>query len=594
MSAEPRALKECDIIMKGGITSGVVYPKAILGMSEHYRFRSIGGTSAGAIAAVITAAAEYNREGGGYRTIERIPGEIQTRLQALFQPSAKLRNVFEAALLVMAGRKSAAAGKLLLGNWMYFTAGLVAFVLLAILALACGSYLGAFLLLLIGVAVGIGVLLWAVVTRTLRDVVADDFGFCPGPTQPGHDEPGLSNWLAEKIEVAAGRMTEGGAVPERPLTFGDIWLGQDKQGGADKRRIDLRMMTTNLSLRRPNALPSMDGNHYFKADEFARLFPEWVVTYLVTRAQENAIARKLDDPKEEDDPPGFHRLPANGDLPLIVAARMSLSFPILFTAVPLYRRDYPHENKAAGEIIMERMLFSDGGLSSNFPVHFFDSLLPSRPTFGVSLEEFDERNPNRRVRLGMKAGSGIWLDHLTIATLPAFLMSLINTAKDWQDRLQATLPGYRERITSIYLKGSEGGLNLTMDGATIKTLVGFGERAGGLMTGTVLSPQDKAPFDFDDHRWRRYLVAFARLEETLQQAARSWNHPSDPTRDFIKTYMAAPGSYKDSPAEWREKVFERFDALMQNVGKWPDKPLRDENEKYIPRPKTHMRITPVP
>ncbi len=84
-------LKDCDIIMKGGITSGVVYPRAILRMSEHYRFRSIGGTSAGAIAAVITAAAEYNRDGGGYDTIAKIPGEVQSKLQTLFQPAPPLR-----------------------------------------------------------------------------------------------------------------------------------------------------------------------------------------------------------------------------------------------------------------------------------------------------------------------------------------------------------------------------------------------------------------------------------------------------------------------------------------------------------------------
>jgi predicted acylesterase/phospholipase RssA len=64
MTTSGARLAECDIIMKGGITSGVVYPKAILRMSKQYRFRSIGGTSAGAIAAVITAAAEHNRNGG--------------------------------------------------------------------------------------------------------------------------------------------------------------------------------------------------------------------------------------------------------------------------------------------------------------------------------------------------------------------------------------------------------------------------------------------------------------------------------------------------------------------------------------------------
>jgi NAD-dependent SIR2 family protein deacetylase len=36
-------LKECDLIMKGGITSGVVYPQAVLALKDKYRFRNIGG-----------------------------------------------------------------------------------------------------------------------------------------------------------------------------------------------------------------------------------------------------------------------------------------------------------------------------------------------------------------------------------------------------------------------------------------------------------------------------------------------------------------------------------------------------------------------
>ena len=47
---------ECDLVMRGGITSGIVYPRAIAKLAETYTFRSIGGTSAGAIAAAATAA----------------------------------------------------------------------------------------------------------------------------------------------------------------------------------------------------------------------------------------------------------------------------------------------------------------------------------------------------------------------------------------------------------------------------------------------------------------------------------------------------------------------------------------------------------
>ena len=57
-----RPPKQCDLIMKGGVTSGVVYPPAILELAKDYRFRSVGGTSAGAIAAAAAAAAEYGRE----------------------------------------------------------------------------------------------------------------------------------------------------------------------------------------------------------------------------------------------------------------------------------------------------------------------------------------------------------------------------------------------------------------------------------------------------------------------------------------------------------------------------------------------------
>ena len=55
---------ECDLVMRGGITSGIVYPRAIAKLAETYNFRSIGGTSAGAIAAAGTAAAAYGAKRG--------------------------------------------------------------------------------------------------------------------------------------------------------------------------------------------------------------------------------------------------------------------------------------------------------------------------------------------------------------------------------------------------------------------------------------------------------------------------------------------------------------------------------------------------
>ena len=55
---------ECDLVMRGGIASGLVYPHAIAKLAEVYDFRSIGGTSVGAIAAAGAAAAGIGRQNG--------------------------------------------------------------------------------------------------------------------------------------------------------------------------------------------------------------------------------------------------------------------------------------------------------------------------------------------------------------------------------------------------------------------------------------------------------------------------------------------------------------------------------------------------
>src|SRR3954468_21743713 len=70
----------CDLVLTGGVTSGVIYPSAAVELARHYRFRSIGGTSAGAMAAALTAAAEYRRRSGGggigFQMLAQVPHEL--------------------------------------------------------------------------------------------------------------------------------------------------------------------------------------------------------------------------------------------------------------------------------------------------------------------------------------------------------------------------------------------------------------------------------------------------------------------------------------------------------------------------------------
>lgn len=110
--------RNCDVVMKGGITSGIVYPEAIHELSRRYRFRSVGGTSAGAIAAAGTASAEVGRRRGDATAFNRfatLPMQLSepvrpggsSRLFSLFQPQAATAPIYHS--FVAAGSRQAHA-----------------------------------------------------------------------------------------------------------------------------------------------------------------------------------------------------------------------------------------------------------------------------------------------------------------------------------------------------------------------------------------------------------------------------------------------------------------------------------------------------
>lgn len=94
----------CDVVMKGGITSGVTYPKAVCEIASAYELRNIGGTSAGALAAAAAAAAEVGRDiqGAGFARLATLPGRLsaipksqsKSVLFNLFRPSGPTRPLF--------------------------------------------------------------------------------------------------------------------------------------------------------------------------------------------------------------------------------------------------------------------------------------------------------------------------------------------------------------------------------------------------------------------------------------------------------------------------------------------------------------------
>jgi predicted acylesterase/phospholipase RssA len=590
--ANPTAV--CDIIMKGGITSGVVYPLALTELARQFRFAQVGGTSAGAIAAAAAAAAEYGRHapGAGFARLAKLPAEVGEILFSLFQPTPALKPAF--SILVAATGNGGTMTKVMrvggaaLAGFPFAAApGSLPGLLIVVagwwysnLALAL---LGV-LLLLIGVILGVGFYIYRAVSKGIPD---NDFGLCPGKTQPGNSTPGLSDWLADLIDEIAGRDPK--KAP--PLTFGD--LSPAVEAGAPGHKITLLMMTTNLTLRRPYTLPFSEKIYAFRLADFERLFPARITAYLTAHCE------KVDDQTGEYH--DLYKFPEPENLPVIVATRMSLSFPVLFCAVPLYARDFTFASEAE-RARWRKNLFSDGGLSNNFPIQFFDRMLPNSPTFGITLDDFNEKrvpedisehyppnDPHSRVWLPKttSAGSGMLIPGEPLHGIPAFFSRLLDAAMSWQDNLQSTLAGDRDRIVHVGLKSDEGGLNIAMPPQLVLRLGEYGAQAG-------MDMRDE--FDLDEHRWRRFLVAMDRMDHTLDEIAAAYNGQGgiESFAAFLNRYPNPP-----NPVSYKEAARDHLETLKSRVADLADLSRRWEAELQIPdaelpHPKTDLRITPRP
>jgi hypothetical protein len=589
--ANPSAV--CDVIMKGGITSGVVYPLALTELAKQFRLSQVGGTSAGAIAAAAAAAAEYGRHapGGGFVLLAKLPAEVGKILFSLFQPTPALQPVFNIAVAAIGNDSTATkVMRVISAALAGFALAAAAGALPGLLILVAGWWyanpalaLLGLLLLLIGTLLGVAFCLYRAITTGIPD---NDFGLCPGKTQPGNSTPGLSDWLADMIDDIAGRDPK----KDPPLTFGDLSPADD----AGRHKISLRMMTTNLTLRRPYSLPFNEKVYAFRLADFERLFPARITSYLAAHCE------KVDDSTGEYG--DLYKFPEPENLPVIVATRMSLSFPLLFCAVPLYARDFTFASEAE-RAKWRKHLFSDGGLSNNFPIQFFDRMLPNSPTFGITLDDFSEKrvpedirkqypkdnDPHQRVWLPKttSAGSGVLIPGEPLQGIVAFFSRLIAAAKDWQDNLQSTLPGYRDRIVHVGLKSDEGGLNITMPPELVSTLGSYGAQAGVDM---------RDEFDLDEHRWRRFLVAMDRMDHTLDEIAAAYTGQGgiESFAAFLNRYPNPPNpvSYKDAARDHLETLKTRVADLAELSRRWEAQLQIPDAE--LPHPKTDLRITPRP
>jgi predicted acylesterase/phospholipase RssA len=544
-----RPLLECDLVLKGGITSGVVYPQALASLAQDYRFRCIGGASAGAIAAGFAAAAEYRRQAvgdpGGFTLLHDLPKVLgastngKTLLFELFQPQAQYRPLFR-FLAAFARQKNArlTARLVLIAEralssfpWRACTGAAAGLAVAALIGWVGRHFqspvgvvsfaAGALLLALLGAAIGALSGIWRAVTA----LPLNGFGLCRG-----YDETGggvqLTSWLHEQIQGAAGLPVES------PLTFRDL----------GSRGVTLKVMTSNLGYRAPHTVPFAEGDAwpFYDPRSWSALFPREVMRQLIAASERcladakkaaPTFAKTIELVKEKQ---GLLVLPKE-DLPVLVAVRLSLSFPILLSAVPLAFVDLPE--RGAGEA--RWCWLSDGGISSNFPVHFFDAAIPGRPTFAINLEEVEEDFPGPFTWVAKKNRDGLvrpWVEvraNRSFSSLLGFLLAIFDTMQNWRDNSRLRLPGYRDRVAAVRLKPSEGGLNLNMTGTQIGELAERGREAAEMLA-AHFGPAGAAGVEttWENHRWLRLLSTLSGMEKLLEEFEAAWQAPSPFARSY--------------------------------------------------------------
>ena len=598
--------KYCDLVMKGGVTSGIVYPLAVQKLSTKYWFKNIGGTSAGAIAAGVTAAAECRRrrrKGAdfGFERVAKIPEELagDSFLLSLFRPDPATKRIFEVVLAAMSAKQAnksvwmAVIGRLLVNFFGPFSFALLLVVIPAVLLAFYlgGSWIPYVVIVLLGCLIAVPYfVLRSAVTEATRSLLKNCFGFCSGFDEKASTRmPPLTNWLYSLLNEISGQATGV------PLTFGDLWaapayeresapVNEFRCAEHSERAINLEVMTTNLTYGCPVRIPFDTKGYYFRSADWDKLFPAEVVGWMTTKQDPHARPARTASGEQ------LVPLPEMRDLPIIVAIRMSLSFPILLSAVPLYSVDYSLKKNAGvaadQPIVAEPCWFSDGGISSNFPIHFFDSPLPRWPTFGIDLKS---PHPDHDTE-----AEYVWLPSSNIGGLlptwnrfeshglSGFVGAILNVMQNWRDNLQIPIPGYRDRIVHISHTDREGGLNLKMDAALIKTMSDRGRRAGeALLT----------KFDWDNHAWVRYRSTMCCLETSLEKFGNSYRNPLPVDLDVWNAIKGEgmPRSYHwhGGQQQWAPQATKELALLAE---KW----LRGSEcfSEGAPKPRPEMRITP--
>lgn len=377
----------------------------------------------------------------------------------------------------------------------------------------------------------------------------------------------LVKWVDLQLRGLSGQ--------NRTVTFGDLWSGARPHStdllhalSRDEflRSVNLKLMVTDLSQQRPFRFPlpehselaeSIGSKLYASPADLRPIFGDDLTELIAPPNEQGGLYYTWNDESGSYTAVELRPIAEPWDLPVVFAVRASMSLPFLFRAVRVYRvrppttvRDNygdpipadtapftsptpPAGTAAPGQpwLLAEELWLSDGGVTSNFPVHLFDRQLPEWPTFGLNLGAHP---------LGYEH-QDVWLPEDWQAHVPrwtrvrdsagAFATAIIDTAREWRDVMQTHMPSTRGRVAWVWLKPSEGGTNLFMRRERVAALCVRGALAGMRLRTRFEDSSDR----WHRHRWLRMRATLHALDQVRDDVAIALPH----YRDLLNPASAA-------------------------------------------------------
>lgn len=352
-------------------------------------------------------------------------------------------------------------------------------------------------------------------------------------------EPNLTDWLTQAMADLAGLKAD------EVLRFGHLWVGGDyvpgdpdgtgqrAAGDSRQRSINLELMSTELIRKAPYRFPlpaatSDDDRLYFDPDDLQGVLPRRVIEAMTLNEQPLRVTSLASGTTVT-----LYRFPQPWDLPVVFATRASLALPALFQSLRLYELrqgavpvrtefgariasngvDLRFPVSRAGEArVAQELWLTDGGVTSNFPIHLFDSPLPLWPTVGIDLGDYPAGAAHQDVYLLGDAQAAKHLAAPLKQAMSNFLGAILGTSLQWRDNAQLQMPAFQARIAVVRQRSYEGGNNLFMTRHDVASLA-----IRGVVAGMRLRRRFASDAQWQRQQWLRLRVAGQNIVDVAQR-----------------------------------------------------------------------------